>query len=516
MKRSILFTILLSQLIIGCQNQEKSRKEDIQAEPAIMDEPFRPQYHFTPREKWMNDPNGLVYQNGTYHLFFQHYPDSTVWGPMHWGHATSQDLVHWDHRPIALYPDSLGYIFSGSAVVDKENTAGFGKNAMVAIFTYHNPNMEREGRNDFQYQGIAYSLDEGKTWTKYAGNPVLANPGIRDFRDPKVFHDPITDNWKMILAAGDHLELFASEDLKNWKKVSEFHDPIDQSVGVWECPDLFPMTVEGTTEKKWVLIISHNPGAPNGGSGTRYFVGDYDGEKFTTSQKENLWLDYGTDNYAGVTFNNTPEGKRILIGWMSNWDYATQTPTKRWRSAMTLPRELKLQNGPTGYYVTSFPVDNLSKITESASIEETVRLQEAFNKKFDFSQAKVSFRLKDSTEDFELEFQNDCGEKYLIGYNADAKILYTDRREAGKNDFSEKFGSRIQQMEVRDLEDARFDVYLDRSSVEIFIDRGRYAMTNRVFPTKPFSLMRISGKDEMVIEDLQISSLNSIWKKQTP
>ena len=293
----------------------------------------------------MNDPNGLVYFHDTWHMFFQHYPDSTVWGPMHWGHAVSKDLVHWQQKPIALYPDSLGYIFSGSAVIDKRNTAGFGKNAMVAIFTYHDAEKEKAGKDDYQSQGIAYSLDEGKTWEKYSGNPVLPNPGKRDFRDPKVFWDPKTDNWKMILAAGDHLELYSSSNLKKWEKVSEFTDPVDEKLGVWECPDLFPLKAEGDNVQKWVLIISHNPGAPNGGSGTRYFIGDYDGKDFTTNQTENLWLDYGTDNYAGVTFNNAPDDERILIGWMNNWNYGQQIPTKGWRSAMTLPAKAEITQG---------------------------------------------------------------------------------------------------------------------------------------------------------------------------
>lgn len=510
MKKISLYTIIISLFLAGCGEKKEATGET--AEPVLMDEQYRPQYHFTPEEKWMNDPNGLVYQNGKYHLFFQHYPDSTVWGPMHWGHATSEDLVDWEHQPIALYPDSLGYIFSGSAVIDEKNTAGFGEDAMVAIFTYHNPNMEQEGRDDFQYQGIAYSLDEGKTWTKYSGNPVLSNPDVRDFRDPKVFHDPITNNWKMIIAAGDHLQLFSSEDLKKWEKVSDFKDPVDESVGVWECPDLFPLRVDGTGEEKWVLIISHNPGAPNGGSGTRYFIGDYDGKNFTTDQTKNQWLDYGTDNYAGVTFNNTPEGKRIFIGWMSNWDYATQTPTERWRSAMTLPREIELKKDGKGYFLTSFPVDNLSKITQEKLSEERVDLQNNFSKNFNFSQARISFQIEGIPEDFEIKFENDCGEKYLIGYDATAGKIYTDRREAGKNDFNGKFDARVQQMQVAGLENAVFDIFLDRSSVELFVNKGRYSMTNQIFPSKPFSQMSIRSKEGSILKDVEISSINSIWK----
>ena len=459
----------------------------------------------------MNDPNGLVYFRNTWHMFFQHYPDSTVWGPMHWGHAVSKDLVHWQQKPIALYPDSLGYIFSGSAVIDKRNTAGFGKNAMVAIFTYHDPEKEKAGKDDYQSQGIAYSLDEGKTWEKYSGNPVLPNPGKRDFRDPKVFWDSKTNNWKMILAAGDHLELYGSSNLKKWEKVSQFTDPVDEKLGVWECPDLFPLKAEGDNVQKWVLIISHNPGAPNGGSGTRYFIGDYDGKDFTTNQTENLWLDYGTDNYAGVTFNNTPDGKRILIGWMNNWDYGQQIPTKGWRSAMTLPRELHLDKDENGYFLTSFPVENVAEITEQEFSEPKIAADSSYSQQFDFSQAKLSFEFDTVPGDFQIIFSNSSEEKYIIGYRAEASVIYTDRRNSGKTDFSEKFASTTQEMPVPELQKMKFDIFLDRSSVEMFLNDGRYSMTNQVFPSEAFSEVKIQAGQAENISNLKISKMKRIW-----
>ncbi|MFC7667650.1 PfkB family carbohydrate kinase [Hymenobacter humi] len=240
---------------------------------------YRPAYHFTPAAHWMNDPNGMVYYQGTYHLFFQYYPDGMVWGPMHWGHATSTDLVRWKEQPIALYPDKLGMIFSGSAVIDKDNTAGFGKDAMVAIFTHHSPEEEKKGQNKHQYQSLAYSLDAGKTWKKYEGNPVLPNPGIADFRDPKVSWYEAGKKWVMTLATKDRITFYSSPNLKNWTKESEFGAKLGAHGGVWECPDLFPMTLNGKTH--WVLIVNLNPGGPNGGSGTQYFVGNFDGKTFT-------------------------------------------------------------------------------------------------------------------------------------------------------------------------------------------------------------------------------------------
>lgn len=279
MKNATLVTILALSLWC-CKKGEPAQP----TMDKLYAEKYRPLFHFTPKEKWMNDPNGMVYHKGEYHLFYQYHPESMVWGPMHWGHAVSKDLVHWTHLPIALYPDSLGMIFSGSAVVDKNNTTGFGTPGnppLVAIFTYHHAEREKEGKNDFQTQGIAYSLDKGRSWTKYERNPVIGNMGVRDFRDPKVFWHEETKKWVMVLVAGDHAELYGSPDLKTWTKLSEFGKEFGAHGGVWECPDLFPLTVEGEETKKWVMIININPGAPNGGSGTQYFLGDFDGKVFS-------------------------------------------------------------------------------------------------------------------------------------------------------------------------------------------------------------------------------------------
>ena len=302
-------------------------------------EQHRPQIHFTPKAHWMNDPNGMFYNKGVYHLFFQYYPGASVWGPMHWGHATSKDLMHWQEQPIALYPDSLGYIFSGSAVVDKSNTSGFGKKGqvpIVAIFTHHNMEGEKEKRNDFQNQSIAYSLDDGKTWVKYAGNPVLHNPGIVDFRDPKVMWYEAQKKWIMTLATKDRVTFYSSPNLKEWTKESEFGETLGAHGGVWECPDLFTLYDNG--KKVWALTVSINPGGPNKGSATQYFLGDFDGNRFTPLSTETKWIDYGTDDYAGVTWSNTGN-RKIFLGWMSNWQYATIVPTNIWRSATTIPRE---------------------------------------------------------------------------------------------------------------------------------------------------------------------------------
>ncbi len=335
----------------------------------------------------MNDPNGLVYYAGTWHLFYQYYPDSTVWGPMHWGHATSRDLVQWEPQPVALAPDSLGYIFSGSAVVDSTNSSGLGSAGnppLVAMFTYHDMAAEKAGSRRVESQAIAFSLDSGRTWQKYAGNPVIPNPGdVKDFRDPKLVRDAARDRWIVTLAVGDHAEFWGSRDLKSWTKLSAFGAGVGNHGGVWECPDFRPMRVEGSGETKWVLIQNINPGHPNGGSGTQYFVGDFDGTTFTLDPRfaadvrdgRGVWLDEGRDDYAGVTWANAPNGRVVFLGWMSNWSYAQQVPTARWRSAMTVPRELSLQLTPRGYRIASRPVKELEALRGEPHYVDAERLK---------------------------------------------------------------------------------------------------------------------------------------------
>lgn len=330
----------------------------------IYTEPYRPQIHFSPQAHWMNDPNGLVYFQHQYHLFYQYYPESTVWGPMHWGHAISKDMIHWKHLPIALYPDKLGYIFSGSAVVDVKNTSGLGRNGktpLVAIYTNHDPEGEKKGSDTYQNQSLAYSLDAGKTWIKYNHNPVLKNPGIKDFRDPKVSWYEPQQKWIITLATQDHISFYSSKNLIDWKKESEFGKTIGAHGGVWECPDLFPLNDQG--KKVWVLLVSINPGGPNGGSATQYFTGEFDGNVFTPYKTDTRWIDYGPDDYAGVTWSNTGD-RKVFLGWMSNWLYGTSVPTDKWRSAMTVPRELSLLNKNGNYYLQSKPVKELNTLNQ--------------------------------------------------------------------------------------------------------------------------------------------------------
>ncbi len=519
---------LLLLIFLGCQ------KSDAIEDPS---EQYRPQIHFTPAANWMNDPNGMVYYDDEYHLFYQYYPDSNVWGPMHWGHAVSKDMISWERLPIALFPDSLGHIFSGSAVIDWNNTTGFQNGEhppMVAIFTQHLMEGEKAGRNDFQTQGIAYSLDKGRSWTVYDGNPVIPNPGIRDFRDPKVIWHEETNRWVMVFAAGDRLKFYTSPNLIDWQFASDFGMQEGAHGGVWECPDIFKLKVEGEDREKWVLLLSINPGGPNGGSGTQYFVGDFDGKKFTNNHypERTAWLDYGRDNYAGVTWSDIPkkDGRRLFIGWMSNWDYAQVVPTETWRSAMTLPRSLHLKrNTETGIYtVESRLVDEINTIvTDSIThgggdVEPGVffaltRGSDLQGSKLEFEvpyMTEVTFDLKNSTgKMFGIQLTNELNENYYLVIKDGAFL--SDRTAAGKTDFSEKFANKTHTGQIPNYaskEELKVKMVVDRSSVEIFIEDGQSVMTELIFPNKPFHEALIFAQDDEVwFKEFTTYKLKSIW-----
>jgi fructan beta-fructosidase len=470
-------------------------------------EPHRPQIHFSPKANWMNDPNGLVYFQGVYHLFYQYYPDSTVWGPMHWGHATSTDLMHWKEQAIALYPDSKGYIFSGSAVVDNSNTSGFGrmgKTPLLAIFTQHDPVGEKAGTNNFQNQGIAYSLDAGNSWTKYSGNPVLKSPGLKDFRDPKVSWYPDQKKWIMTLAAGDRIMFYSSADLKTWNKESEFGAGLGAHGGVWECPDLIPFKVDG--KKIWLLIVNLNPGAIQGGSGIQYFTGAFDGHAFTANDTVTRWADYGPDNYAGVTFSNTGNEK-IFLGWMSNWLYGTKVPTGKWRSAMTIPRTIGLKNIGGNYYTTMMPVKELEKLVlKTVSYKHIPSVNEIAIS----GPTRLEFSTK-NLHSFTLIFSNSSGQQIKAGYDEEKNAFYIDRTQAGNSDFYSPFAAIHYGPRIAQSNDAEITLILDNASLELFADGGLTTMTEIFFPDQPYNALQ-QGASIKPISDIRISQLSSIWK----
>lgn len=478
-------------------------------------EDHRLQVHFSPRANWMNDPNGLVFHNGTYHLFFQYYPDSTVWGPMHWGHATSKDLVHWTEEEIALYPDSLGYIFSGSAVSDIHNTSGLGKNGktpLVVLFTYHDPVGEKAGRDDFQSQGLAYSLDDGRTWTKYEKNPVLTNPGIRDFRDPKILWYEPGNKWIMTLATRDRITFYSSPDLKRWSKESEFGETLGAHGGVWECPDLIPFNHHGDTV--WVLLVSINPGGPNGGSATQYFTGQFDGKYFTPGSTDTMWLDYGPDNYAGVTWSNVGD-RKLFIGWMSNWQYANLVPTAPWRSAMTIPRDLGISRVGNRIMVSSLPARELEQLHEKEIVIENVNAKE-----FDLTaragklSGPVRLKLRSGKiEDYSIVLSNQPGEQLILGYDKNANQYFIDRKGSGKTGFEIGFAQRYTAPRIAEGDSTDLELVIDNGSVEMFADGGLSVMTALFFPNEPYTKIQFTSSTGFMLERLEFVRMKSAWRK---
>lgn len=446
-------------------------------------EKFRPVYHHTPAYGWMNDPNGMFYKDGIYHLYFQYNPYGSMWGNMHWGHSTSTDLVNWKYEGVAIAPDALGTIFSGSCVVDHNNTSGFGKGAVVAFYT----SAKQTPWGDCQMQSMAYSLDNGKTFIKYENNPILTS-SEKDFRDPKVFWYAPKEHWVMMLAVGQHMEIYSSKNLKDWKKESNFGEDQGCHSGVWECPDLVELPVEGTKDKKWVLICNINPGGPSGGSATQYFVGDFDGSTFTNNYpEETKWMDYGKDHYATVTWNNSPDGRCIALGWMSNWQYANNVPTKQYRSANTIARDLKLFRLNDGLFLKSEPCAEMKEARKESRNIKSVNV----NKNESVSLAPLSdngayeieFSINpERAKEVTFSLSNGIGDKVLMIYDVVNKTFAMDRTKSGEVSFSNDFPA-VTQMPVGKSKVLKLRLFIDKSSIEAFVDNGKYVMTNCVFPS---------------------------------
>ncbi|MBW8897878.1 MAG: glycoside hydrolase family 32 protein [Massilia sp.] len=531
-----LMTIGAALLSAGCA----SRSPD---PAATHDEPFRPQLSFSPQRNWMNDPNGLVYHDGEYHMFYQYNPNRDVWGDMSWGHAVSTDLLHWTELPLALpvEKDAGGGItqmfFSGSAVVDHANTSGLGqpgKPAMVAIYTAVFPQARTVGgkplRAGTQAQSLAYSLDRGRTWAQYAGNPVIPAPPAqyaaeyREFRDPKLFWYEPGHKWVLAtVAAQQHKALFySSRDLIHWEWTGEF-GPAGATGGVWECPDLVELPVDGDpTRRKWVLIISLNQGGPAGGSGMQYFVGDFDGKTFTRDRgaagDAPQWLDYGADFYAGVTYNDAPGGRRLLVGWMNNWLYAEKVPTAPWRSAQSLPRELGLRTvsgqvrlvqqpigeaqGLRGPLLYGAPARSIARGAQVVPLAGAARAPLEMRMLLDpGSASRTGVRLG---QDAYTE----------IGYDATRGVVYVDRTRSGKTDLHPQFAARhAAPVGLRDG-GLPLRILVDRGSVTVFAGDGEVVLTDQVFPTPGETGISLFSEDgNAQVRDLNVWSLNSIWKE---
>ena len=430
-------------------------------------ERFRPAYHHTPLYGWMNDPNGMFYKDGVWHLYYQYNPYGSQWENMHWGHSTSRDLIHWEAQPMAIEPDWLGSIFSGSCVTNGDE--------VVAMYT---------SAGHHQMQSIAVSKDGGRTFEKYSGNPVLTTSDVSDFRDPRPFWNEDIKAWNLILAAGQEMRIYSSKDLKDWKYESSFGKEYGNHSGVWECPDLFEIKNEKLNIKNWVLICNINPGGPFGGSATQYFVGQFDGHKFTCESmpKVTKWMDYGKDHYATVSFYNAPENRRVVLAWMSNWQYANQVPTKQYRSGNSIPRDLGLFTCGEETYVSVVP----SKEMLALRGEKIKKPTEA---------CEIIVDMKSQTE---IVLSNAKGEQVTMKYDASKQTFTMDRTKSGDVSFSEAFPCETVAPTYGTIKQLR--IFIDRCSIEAFDAEGKMAMTNLVFPSEPYTNIKVKGGKATIYE----------------
>lgn len=525
--------ILTFLLLANCDEQvppEVEYREDLidqhLAAETNFSEKYRPQFHYTPRINWMNDPNGLVYYQGVYHLFHQYNPFGNRWGYMSWGHATSTDLVHWDHQAVAIPygKEEEEGIFSGSAIVDHQNTSGFGNSdnpPLVAIYTSH---YTLEDGSAEQAQSLAYSLDGGETFTKYEGNPVLEFDDP-DFRDPNVKWNDEMGKWLMVVALPTQhkVQFYASENLKDWDFLSDF-GPAGATGGIWECPDFFQLPVDGDPEnQKWVLHVDMNPGSIAGGSGSQFFVGEWDGTSFTPDEPfmetAPHWVDYGSDFYAAISWNNLPEemNDQIWVGWMNNWNYANDIPTDPWRSAQSIPRTLHLESDGSSFQLVQKPIENLKQLREDPVRLENMELD---RESVSLSDQGISGKAYEMIVEIDpgdavsvgLSVREGENEKTIIGYNALEKSAFVDRTNSGESDFHAEFAKRnaapVELMDGR----IRFHIFVDWSSVEVFVNDGRRVITNRIFPDpESTGVSAFSEGGSAIITNLEFWPLESIW-----
>ena len=522
-------SILLSLWLFGSTALSAQPGNTLSPSP----EQFRPQIHFYPESGWMSDPNGLVYLDGEYHLCYQHIPfdenGNLPWGEMYWGHAVSRDLLNWQHMPIALSPDSLGYIFSGCCVADLHNTSGLGspgQTPLLAIFTYYDPVAAAQGRIETQSQGMAYSLDKGRSWIKYDKNPILPNPGIADFRDPHVFwHEP-TQRWIMIVTAGKEVQLYASENCLQWSYLSAFGSDRGSHIGPWECPDLFPLRVQGSGETKWVLlasVVNFTDSPDKLATATQYFIGDFDGTKFTSDQRDTLWIDYGKDNYAGITFDNAPNGRRIFVGWMHSHQYAAAAQsytTRSWSGAATFPREMSIVRRNGAYRLTSLPVKEIAELYGQQVKLKKIRTDKTLtlSEKIPFDKAPIEMNLQfgdtetpDAAARFGIRLKSPSGEYVSMEYDKSSGTMVVDRSHATYVQFSEPFSS-IQRVPYRPIKGrSTWKILIDAASMELFVDDGVLVFTNVFFPGQPFNTIELyTDGGYITVEKGKIIQLNSI------
>lgn len=527
--KSLSTAILMLLLLSACNSGRQQAQKQNQADEghSYYTEKYRPQYHFSPEKNWMNDPNGLTWYDGEYHLFYQYNPYGIKWGHMSWGHAVSPDMVHWKHLPVALEEADSVMIFSGSAVVDPQNTSGFGTAdtpPMVAVYAGNNT---ATGAQDVR---LAYSTDRGRSWTKYKGNPVI-DPGSRNFRDPKVMWYEPGQKWVAVVARSEDRKIafYSSPDLKEWTHMSDF-GPAASIKGVWECPDLFRLPVDGdSANQRWVLQVDENPGALHGGSGGQYFIGNFDGQKFTledgsstapTGNDKARWVDYGKDFYAVQSWSNNPDpARRLWLAWMNNWQYGQDIPTQPWRSAMTIPREVSLVSDSEGIHLVQTPVKELQQLRGEGAHFADVEVKPG-NTILDSLTGKsleimAEFELRDAAE-FGILVRKGENQQTRIGYDTEKQELFVDRTHSGKSDFSEDFPGRHDGPLKPAGNRIRMHLFVDWSSVEVFGNDGRISITDRIFPDPDSDGLQLYTQGGSVkLVSMDVWPLKSAWKQDT-
>lgn len=529
MKSVWLVVIYVLLLLTGC-SEESSQIEgedtendlqSIKAEPSheadedYYTEKFRPQYHFSAERGNLADPNGLVYFKGEYHLFFQQNGQ--------WGHAVSKDLIHWKHLDLALTYGELGQSLSGSVIVDENDTSGFfdGSPGLVAIYT--------NSKDGIESQSIAYSRDNGRTWEKYEGNPVINNPGIKDFRDPKVIWHKKTKKWVMVVSTNKTVQFYSSKNLKDWEYLSEFGSGEGLQTAVWECPSLFQLPVDGNSDQqKWVLHVSVGDNEVTNGSTAQYFIGEFDGKKFTNDYTSDtvLTTDYGKDFYAAQTYSNLPEDRgQIWLGWMSNWRYPYQVPTEPWMGTMSIPRKLQLITNNSGdIRLIQKPVEELNKLRQKKInykdliIDGSKTLEGVKGTSFEFK-AELSW---EDADQFGLKVRKSSNEETIIGYDVVNKEIYVDRSYAGLstlvdrngNDF--QFGRKYTAPLVSSNNMITIHGYVDESSVELFVNDGEIVLTNLIYPKSTSNSVELfSENGETTLNYFTFYPMKSVWRKNS-
>lgn len=535
--RELIFSLILGvALVLSNTGCEQSDEDDTDYDANLINqhldtdvtftERYRPQFHFTPRINWMNDPNGLVYYEGQYHLFYQYNPFGNRWGYMSWGHAVSDDMVHWEHRPVAIPygKEEEEGIFSGGALVDHNNTSGLGDGDRAPIIATYTSHYTREDGSTWQAQSLAYSNDGGVTFTKYEGNPVLEFDDP-DFRDPNVMWDEQSERWVMVvvLSTQHKAQFYASDNLIDWVFLSDF-GPEGAAEGIWECPDLFPLAVDGDPNNiKWVLHVDMNPGAIAGGSGSQYFVGEWNGTEFIPDESisggEILWADYGTDFYAAISWDNIPEddGRRLWLGWMNNWNYANEIPTYPWRSAQSIPRSVHLETIDGNIKVIQRPVEELQSLRENHISVENISVSAGTQSLGDHGISGKAYEIvveldPGDSDVVGFSLRSGADEETLVGYDATAGTVFVDRTNSGEDSFHEGFAQRNDApVNLKDGK-IKLHVFVDWSSVEVFVNDGEKVITNRIFPdpdSQGISLFAEGGN--ATVDKLDFWTLKSIW-----